>query len=282
MLKKVVLILLFGIYTYLNAYEACLVNGHYFEDEKKYDKAFKAYLDGANRDVVDCMMEAAKFYTNEDYGVVYQAEKAQALLLRALKIEPYNSLLHYNLGIHYFKEDNNSESRYHFLFAYLLGDKDAVKYLKQIVSTKKNGYISEVVSDKKFDVKLIAQRLIHFSNNTFKEYKSKYDEKDKEYIIINTPHKFSISIYPDEIKLYGYLKASNAKLFGVYIRLIQRAVYVDIPKNILDETNNKLDELMSKVVLKGDSEIKSEFTKVLKHKFVFRGNSKYLEYSLNP
>jgi hypothetical protein len=61
--KNKLLILTIGLYINIFAFDGvCLVNGQYYENNKEYKKAYE-------------------------------------LLSKTVKIEPYNSLIHYNLGI---------------------------------------------------------------------------------------------------------------------------------------------------------------------------------------
>ena len=286
MFKNKLLILTIGLYINIFAFDGvCLVNGQYYENNKEYKKAFEHYLKGAKKNVVNCMIEASKFYTNEDFGIKYQPQKAYELLSKAVKIEPYNSLIHYNLGILHFKLKENDMSRYHFIFAYILGDKDAKEYIVQMPIVTKIGYIKEVSKKDKFDMKLLAQRVKYFSNNIFKETSQsskKYLKSNLTFepkIVLKSNNNLEITIYQNKIILDGCLTPKNATLFGIYIQLVQRAIYVDIPKDILMQTDKKFNKLMTKT-LNSKSDIEVEFKSTFKHQFSFSNITQYMKYKI--
>ncbi len=279
---RFIFLLLFLISTVHGKYNECYINGELYKTKGNYTKALESYMSGVDKNITDCMVEAAKLYSNEEHNIMHQPELALKILHKALNLEPYRSLIHYNLGSHYYnlghdplkRDAGDIKSKYHFLFAYYLGDEDAYYYVKGFHKLKKrNGYIEEVLDNTTFNTQLIAKRLVKFSQGKI-SITSKYKDTS---VVLNTKH-FKILLDKDKIRFYGRLDYISAKEFGQHIKTIQKTLYIDIPNDVIKKTDNILTKLMldssAKFILE------EEFSDILLHNFTLMNKSKVFTYRI--
>ena len=244
-MKTIILLTFFLIHTNLllaTEKNICYTKGNYFANQGKLDEALVWYEKGIESNITDCIINAAAIYMDT------KPEHAAKLLHKALVLEPYDSFIHYNLGIYYYnlgvnktieqREATDTKAKYHFLFAHLLGEKDATYYVKGFYTLKKeHGFIKDVLKEKQFDTKLIETRIEKFAKESMKG--------------------FSTTVKDDKVVLYGKLNTLNAKEFGKYIQLLQHALYLDIPNIVALKTEASLNKSKS-----------SFFDGVLLHRFL--------------
>lgn len=258
----------------LFASDKCLEKGHFFENNmKEISKALDAYLEGVNTNNISCLIEASRLYSNEENKTFYNPEKSYELLSKALVLEPFNSLVHYNLGIYYFNfntEKKDFKSRYHFVLALFLGDKDAQIYVNQLhKSASSLEHTSLVAKNKKFDKEYISQRLEHF----FKD-KIKIVSKDENKIVLKSNEEFTYTLTENELKIEGLLDIKNALFFGNRLKYLQYSLYVDLPLDVENQTNEILDSLFKKILMENKLDVNEKFIyEEFEHKFRFLNES---------
>ena len=268
-IRFIFLLLLFTISVYAKA-EQCFIDGNLHKSKGNYTEALESYMSGVDENMTNCMIEASKLYFNEEHNISYKPDLAFKLLQKALDIEPYNSLIHYNLCGYYYYLGNDTSKReagdlkvkYHSKIAYLLGDEDALYYVNGFSKLKKkNGYIEDVLENSTFNTELIAKRIEKFSQGR----------------VLNIKH-FKISLNESEIKFYGRLDYVSAKNFGKHIRTIQEALYIDVPNAVIEKT----DDILSKMMLDFSTKymLEEEFSDILQHKFTFMRKSRVFTYRI--
>lgn len=227
----------------------CFTKGNHFANQGKLDEALVWYEKGIESNITNCIINAAAIYMDT------KPEYAATLLHKALVLEPYDSFIHYNLGIYYYnlgvnktieqREATDTKAKYHFLFAHLLGEKDATYYVKGFYTLKKeHGFVKDVLKEKQFDKKLIETRIEKFAKESMKG--------------------FFTTVKEDKVVLYGKLNTLNAKEFGKYIQLLQHALYLDIPNDVASKTEDSLNKS------------KSSFSDgVLLHRFLLDENQEF-------
>ena len=141
-------------------------------------------------------------------------------------------------------------------------------------------YLDEVLTNNKFDIDLISTRLLKFSNNKLtKEKAIKSNIIFEPKIELKSGNGLYIELYQNKIILRGYLHTKNARSFGIFIRLIQRAIYIDIPQNTLEQTDEKLTEMMIKTLSRGYN-VTPTFKDRFTHIFEYSDITKYAKYIL--
>jgi len=83
----------------------------------------------------------------------------------------------------------------------------------------------------------------------------------------------------NKIILKGYLSKKNAHSFGIFIRLIQRAIYIDIPQDTLTQIDEKLTEMMTKTLSRGYN-VTPTFKDRFTHIFEYSDITQYVKYTL--
>jgi hypothetical protein len=242
-MKLLIVFLLFISTLFSN--DKCLEKGHFFEYKmKRISKALHTYEEGIKENNVSCMIEAARVYSNEEYKSTYNKQKGFKLLQKALILEPFNSLVHYNLGVYYFNfnsKEQDINARYHFVLTLFLKDKDAQNYVNQLYqSNSSSKHISDVIDNKHFNIKLIHDRLINFFKDSYKLIK-----KDDNKIVLKSKNGFKYTISKNKLEINAVLDKYNALDFGNEIRRLQYSLYVDLPLDI----ENQSDKVMDKLIL---------------------------------
>ncbi len=284
--KRFILVFLYIVFStsiYANEHIPCFINGNLYKSQGNYTKALEAYMSGVDKNVTNCMIEASMLYFNEEHNIPYRPKLAFELLQKALHIEPYNSLIHYNLSGYYYYLGNDTSKRetgdlkvkYHSTIAYILGDEDALYYVNGFRKLKKkNGYIEDVLNKNILDTELISTRLEKFSHG-----KITITGKQKDASVVLHTKYFTIVVKKEEIKFYGRLDMLSAKSFGKHIRTIQQALYIDIPTFVTSKT----DDILSKFMLdsSGNFMLDEEFSDVLKHELSLVNSSKVFVYRIS-
>jgi len=142
-------------------------------------------------------------------------------------------------------------------------------------------FISSIyASNDKFNIDLISTKLIKLSNNTLiKEKPKKSNFIFNSNIKLKSKKDLYIELYKNKIILRGYLSNKNSKKFGEYIRLIQQAVYTDIPQNVLTQTDQKLTDMMIKNLSNGYN-ITHMFKDIFTNIFEYSSITKYAKYTM--
>ena len=220
-------------------YKLCWKIGQSFEGRGHYKQALRYYQMGAEQGIRNCVIETAMLYSNEEHGIKQDLTTALNYLQQVEKHHPYDSLIHYNQGIAYFKTANNIQARYHFTLADALGDVDATDYLAQLKQLDSSHlHLQQAVDKTGFKPIIIADRLRHFDdrytqlNNSLSEYHFNYGSID-------------IRIRPHSLQLTAALNIKNAREYGKALQLLQRSLYVDSPPAINRAVNEMLNKLLA-------------------------------------
>lgn len=260
----------------------CLEKGHFFEYQmKNISQALDSYLEGLKDNNVSCMIEAARVYSNEEYKTIYNQQKGFELLQKALKIEPFNSLIHYNLGIYYFNfntKEQDINARYHFVLALFLEDKDAQEYVNQLHDSNSSlKHIADVVDNKSFNIQLVYNRLINFFKDSYKLLK-----KDEDEIILESKNGFKYTISKEKLEISAILNNYNALNFGNEIKKLQYSLYVDLPLDIENKSDKAIDELISKQTKNIKLEYSEKFEDdIFKHHFeILNSDNMFFTYKI--
>lgn len=268
--------------TTLFSSDKCLGKGHFFEYKmKSVNQALDSYLKGLKDNNVSCMIEAARVYSNEEYKTIYDKQKGFELLQKALKIEPFNSLIHYNLGTYYFNfntKEQDINARYHFVLALFLKDKDAQEYINQLHNSNSSlKHIADVVENKSFNIILVHSRLINFFKDNYKLIK-----KDEGQIALKSKNGFKYTLLKDKVEISSTLDKYNALNFGNEIRRLQYSLYVDLPLGIENQSGKAIDRLISKQIENKNFEYNEKFEdETFKHQFsISNYNTVFFKYSI--
>ncbi len=242
-MKKILFLLLINI-TIVLASDKCLELGKFFESKMdRPSRAIDEYLKGVQTNNADCMIEAARLYSDEQNKSFYNTKKSYSLLSKVLEIEPFNALVHYNLGTYYFNfntKEQDINARYHFVLALFLGDKDAQSYVNQLhKSNSSKKHLNLVIKEKVFNKNIIAKRLEIFFKNRIS-----LKSKSKEKIVLESKEGFKYTISNNELIVSGSLNKDNAYVFGNRIKLLQYSLYVDLPIEIENNVVKAIDTLL--------------------------------------
>lgn len=260
----------------------CLKVGQFFEQKMKENHtALYRFLDGEKENNVNCMIEAARMISEYGtFGLNFDPKQKQVQLLeKVLKIQPYNSLAHYNLGSFYYNEKDDEKSRYHFLLSYHLGDKDSVEYLRTLPFVK--SYEKDMMIDGRFDTKkLLTQISIFSSYNGTYQTKLNYADSGHSKTTLENHFGMKVVVSDNSIELRSIANKQNAILLGRMIKTIQYALFIDIPQKTTEITDEYLIDGVIAQTLMGKQTADKSFSNIFTHRLTFDNNSREFIYTI--
>jgi tetratricopeptide (TPR) repeat protein len=251
----------------LCAAPACLDQGQALERQGKYREALKTYEASAAAEP-DCAVEAGKLHYNQGKN----PRVFLRLTTQALEREPYHAAAHYNMGVYHWHDLNNTrKARYHFAFAALLGDGDALAMLDDPVLKSVDAhpyFLADTVEQAGFEYREIAKRFYRFAVQ-------KPQILSPDNPVVYEEPGFRLTFGPQALQVEATLNAANAQRFGNAMRRLEHALYGDIPLRV--ETEG--DALLSVATVAGGGEWSFVFER-FKHRFVFEPQSQRAVYAI--